>query len=227
MEPLHLRVELARQLAIAVQRSGDDVPNLPGRDVGAHRHDPLVTGQHAFAREVVIATQQRQSTADPGEVLAIALQRAASLMPTMFGMLSRAARPSPAPCRSRAARHVVQHDRNRDCVGDRLVVPEQAFLCRPVVVRRDHQAAIGAGGRGSATARCFARRIRAAAGDDRHPWQRAVPLCARRRCAPRRSASAIRRSCRLPRCRWYRWRRGIPPAGPRPRNRPSRRPAWA
>jgi integrase len=180
VQPLHLRVELARQLAVAGEGSIDDVADLPRRDVGAHRHDALVAGQHAFARQVVIAAQQRQPPADAREQLAIALQRARLL--DADDVRQRHGQPLDSlrlQVAAGAARHVVQNDRNRDALGDRLVVLEQPFLCRPVVIRGHHQACVGAHILGELRRLDgVPRAVRAGTGDHGDPLGSALYHCA-------------------------------------------------
>ncbi len=101
------------------------------------------------------------------------------------------------------AGHVVQHLRNVDRGGDRLVVLIQTFLRRPVVVRRHQQTRIRTHRRRRARQLdCFGRRVRAGSGDHRNLFADAhdgafhhldVLFDAERR--------AIRRSCRPARCR--------------------------
>ena len=111
VQPLQLRVEAAGLVALAGERGVDDGAHLARRDVGGHRHDALVAGQHALARDVVVAAQQRHAPADAGEVLAIAFERGRFLdaddvrqcrRQTLDGLRLQVA--------GRAARDVVQDD---------------------------------------------------------------------------------------------------------------------
>ena len=69
----------------------------------------------------------------------------ASLTPTMFGIVASLSERGRIDVAAGAARHVVDDDRQRRAVGDRLVVRVEAFGRRPVVVRRHGQQAVRAG----------------------------------------------------------------------------------
>ena len=93
-----------------------------------------------------------------------------------------------------AARDVVEHDRQRRALGDRLVVLIQAFLRRLVVVRRHRQDAVGADAlHARAPARspraCRSRRRRPAPARGRPPLR---PRARRRAASRGGSASALR-----------------------------------
>ena len=169
VQRLQLRIELARQLAVAGERGVDDGAHLPRRDVGGHRNDALEARQHALARQVVVAAEQRHAAADACEVLAIALERGRFLDADDVRNRRAVARRSPASCRSRSGSGTLYSTigiATRSAIG--LVVLVQAFLRRLVVVRRDQQAGIRAGIlRELRQLDRFARRVRAGAGDDR------------------------------------------------------------
>ena len=71
----------------------------------------------------------------------------ASFTPTMFGDRAQADDGGDVHVDAGAAGDVVDDDRQRHRVGDRLVMLEQPFRRGLVVVRRDRQDAVGAGAR--------------------------------------------------------------------------------
>ncbi len=129
----------------ARERGGAHLVHGARRDVGGHRNHAARADAHQLRGRRVVAAQQH-------EIRARLLQDRLAARHVASGLLDAGdARMVRQPhdrvglhVARRAARHVVEDDRNAHRVGDRREVAIQAFLGGLVVVRRDDQQRVGA-----------------------------------------------------------------------------------
>ena len=147
----------------------------PRRGIGRHRNDALGAGQDRGHAGRVVTAEERELGASQRGKGCHTFGRADRLFDADDALMQRQFRDGfrfqIAP---RAARHVVEHDRQVTMIGDLGIVAQQTFLSRTHVVRRHDERRIGTETlRATRQLDGFARIRRAGTGQDRRPTRHA------------------------------------------------------